>query len=222
LWVFGLLCFVVAFAREAASGAGISLPGPKTRGARIGIALVGVLALGLGAAIRPRGGGPGPIVTLPTVTSTGPTPTTAAGSSGPPPSTAPGSSASSSAAGLTQLWSGAVSIPLNGSLDLDQTPPTGSDGGLGISSTHFATTTVTLTDTVVAPHAQLSVWTAASPPSPQQCADWATTHPDQEANVAIGKLVCLRTPGERTVLLKIDAIHTDEYTVDATATIWSN
>ncbi|WP_188307666.1 hypothetical protein, partial [Streptomyces sp. CBMA123] len=58
LWVFGLLCFVVAFAKEAASGAGINLPGPKSGGARVGVVAVGVLALLLGTAVRPQGGEP--------------------------------------------------------------------------------------------------------------------------------------------------------------------
>src|SRR5689334_9262506 len=118
LWVFGLLCFVVAFARQAASGAGISLPGPETRGARVGVLLVGVLALALGTAVRPGDPAPSP---------TPPASAASSGSSGPASAT---TSTSATPAGAP-AWSGPVGVPgITAGTDIafDQIPPRPAQG----------------------------------------------------------------------------------------------
>lgn len=227
LWVFGLLCFVVAFVKDAASAAGINLPGPKTLGARAGVIMVGVLALILGTVARPKDGGSGdtattpPSATTPAVTGTGTAPnvTTSALTSQDPVT-----ASSSSATGLKQIWTGPVSIPMDGSLDFDQTPPGPGDGTKGISAVASSTTTAKLNDTLVTPHNTFGVWPADKPaPSPKECADFGITHPAPSGvHVGVGSLVCLSTPNGRTVLLKIDQIRPADYALDATATMWDS
>ncbi|MFE5587721.1 hypothetical protein [Kitasatospora sp. NPDC056531] len=223
LWVFGLLCFVVAFAKEAASGAGIKLPGPQTTGARVGVVAVGLLALILGTAIRPKGDAP------PAVASTAaPAAATAVSTTAPAASVPTGATQAaptppaSSPTGLTVAWSGQVGIPMDGGVDFDLTPP-GRDSGFpqGIYATGFTATSAVLREEIRMDHDQFGVWTGQAPPSGAACSDWAVTHPGDSVHVGVGSLVCLKSPGGRTALIKIDAIAPSDYRVDATVTVWS-
>ncbi|MFE2407505.1 hypothetical protein ACFXDE_04075 [Kitasatospora sp. NPDC059408] len=219
LWVFGLLCFVVAFAREAASGAGISLPGPKTTGARFGVVAVGVLALVLGTAVRPKSDDPKQL----------PTPTGAVASSvskpsaTPAPATSVAAPPSPSATGPVQVWSGQVAVPMEGGIDFDLTPPSRAAGfAHGIYAGGFTSTTANLHDEIQMDHDQFGIWSGQSAPTGAQCRDWAMTHPGQDAHVSIGSLVCLRTPGGRTALIRIDSIAPADYLLNATVTLWTD
>ncbi|MFG2847308.1 hypothetical protein ACGF12_29660 [Kitasatospora sp. NPDC048296] len=220
LWVFGLLCFVAAFAKEAASGAGIKLPGPQTAGARVGVIAVGLLALILGTAIRPKDDAPTAVTPA-----AAPAPATAV------PSTAPAATGATQAAptptapsptGLTVAWTGQVGIPLEGGVDFDLTPP-GRDSGFpkGIYAAGFTATSAVLREEIQMDHDQFGVWTGQAPPSGAACSDWAVTHPGDSAHVGVGSLVCLKSPGGRTALIKIDAIAPSDYRVDATVAVWS-
>ncbi|MEE1782872.1 hypothetical protein PUR71_08075 [Streptomyces sp. SP17BM10] len=222
LWVFGLLCFVVAFAREAASGAGISLPGPKTPGARFGVVAVGVLALILGTAVRPTSDDPKrlplpisaatPSVSAPSVPSAAPAPATSVAA---PPSP--------SATGPAQLWSVPVAITMDRGIDFDLDPPTSASGfPHGIYATGFTPTTAVLREEIQPDHDQFGLWDGQSAPTGAQCREWAMTHPGQSAHVSVGSLVCLRTPGGRTALIKIDSIAPADYALNATATVWKD
>ncbi|MGF1431675.1 hypothetical protein [Kitasatospora sp. LaBMicrA B282] len=234
LWVFGLLCFIVAFAKETASGAGITIPGPTTRGARLGVAGVGLLALALGAVVMPAStkpvvatATPTPAGVPPTANGTpvsGPTAAAPAGSvAAPPPATPSPAAPSPSASGAAVVWSGRIGIPLDGELDFDRTPPgpRSDSADAGVSSTEFTDTTAMLSDTISVAHDHFDVWTGPATPTAAACSDWATTHPNTEAIVSVGTLVCLKSPGGRTVLIKVDAITPANYTVDATVTVWS-
>ncbi|GGU71287.1 hypothetical protein ACIG0C_06970 [Kitasatospora aureofaciens] len=226
LWVFGLLCFVVAFAKEAASGAGISLPGPKSGGARVGVVAVGILALILGTAIRPQGGTPAE-------------PAPAAGAAvSPQGAAAPGAATASAGAGTTAtaapappapsptglaaVWTGQVGIPFEGGIDLDLTPP-GRHPGFpqGIYATGFSSTEAVLRDEIQMDHDTFGLWTGQAPPSGPACADWAASHAGDSVHVKAGSLVCLRTPGGRTALIKVDSIAPADYQVEATVTLWA-
>lgn len=224
LWVFGLLCFVVAFAKEAASGAGISLPGPKSNGARFGVVAVGVLALILGTAVRPRSDDP-KLLPPPASTSAG---STSAASASPEPSasaapaTAP-APPSPSATGPVQVWSGQVAVTWEGGIDFDLTPPSRAAGfPHGIYATGFASTTADLRDEIQPDHDLFAGWSGQSVPSGAQCRDWAMTHPGQSAHVTVGSLVCLRTPGGRTALIRIDSIAPADDLLNATVTLWTD
>ncbi|MEV7027245.1 hypothetical protein [Kitasatospora sp. NPDC093558] len=221
LWVFGLLCFVVAFAKEAASGAGISLPGPKSNAARFGVVAVGVLALILGAAVRPKSDDakllpPPSSAAVPPASSPVSSPSEA-----PAPATAP--KPSPSATGPVQVWSGQVAVPMEGGIDFDLTPPSRAAGfAHGIYAGGFTSTTANLHDEIQMDHDQFGIWAGQSAPTGAQCRDWAMTHPGQTAHVSIGSLVCLRTPGGRTALIKIDSIAPADYLLNATVTLWTD
>ncbi|WBP85278.1 hypothetical protein [Kitasatospora cathayae] len=220
LWVFGLLCFVVAFAKEAASGAGISLPGPKTGGARFGVIAVGVLALILGTAIRPTGDAPaGSAPVAGTAASTQgsvpPAPATTTSTAAPaPPAPSP--------TGLTVAWTGQVGISMEGGIDFDLTPPSRHPGfPQGIYATGFTATTAVLREEIQSEHDSFGIWTGQTPPSGAACADWAASHSGDSAHVNVGSLVCLKSPGGRTALIRIDSIAPADYQVEATVTVWS-
>ncbi|MFD9685501.1 hypothetical protein ACFY2K_40385 [Kitasatospora sp. NPDC001309] len=217
LWVFGLLCFVVAFAKETASGAGISLPGPKSGGARVGVVAVGVLALILGTAIRPGSDTP----TAPSVSAV----TGGAVTGGAVTGTAtavPNPPAPPSSAGPAVVWSGQVAIPMDGGADFDLTPP-GRHPGVpqGIYAAGFTATTAVVREEITSEHNSFGIWTGQAPPSGAACADWAASHPGDSAHVSVGTLICLRTPGGRTALIKVDSIAPADYQLEATVTVWS-
>jgi hypothetical protein len=226
LWVFGLLCFVVAFAKQAASGAGISLPGPETRGARIGVVLVGVLALALGTAVRPED--PKPSAT-PTASSASSGPASATTSTSTTPPVAPGSTtpvSSTPAAQSTPVWSGSVGIPditAGTDIEFDKVPPgpasvtsqTGIYGGKGFSTGKW------YLRNSLSGHNLLGVWTGTGRPTGTQCSDWADTHPGKEVDVNAGTLVCLKTEDGHTALLAIASMSADDGTINATATVWA-
>ncbi|MEU4116159.1 hypothetical protein AB0F71_16890 [Kitasatospora sp. NPDC028055] len=225
LWVFGLLCFVVAFAKEAASGAGINLPGPQSWGARVGVVAVGVLALILGTAILPNDGTPtAPPVSAgsgPGGAAAGPATavaTTAGGVTAAPPSSA----AQPSSAGPAVVWSGQVAITMEGGADFDLTPP-GRHPGFpqGIYATGFTATTAVVREEINSEHDSFGIWTGQAPPSGAACADWAASHPGDSAHVSVGTMICLRTPGGRTALIKVDSIAPADYQLEATVTVWS-
>ncbi|MFD5465860.1 hypothetical protein ACFWIQ_23960 [Kitasatospora sp. NPDC127059] len=220
LWVFGLLCFVVAFAKEAASGAGISLPGPKSGGARVGVVAVGVLALILGTAIRPSGGEAENPAANPAVdpVSTG----AAAGAATAAATTAAPNPPAPSSTGPAVAWSGQVAITMEGGADFDLTPPGRAPGfPHGIYATGFSATAAVLREEIQSDHDSFGVWTGQAPPSGAACADWAASHPGNSAHVSVGSLVCLKTPGGRTALIKIDSVDAADYQVEATVTVWS-
>ncbi|MEU8513485.1 hypothetical protein AB0C76_18120 [Kitasatospora sp. NPDC048722] len=224
LWVFGLLCFVVAFAKEAASGAGISLPGPKSNGARFGVVAVGVLALVLGMAVRTKSDDPRqlptPAVAVAPPRASGTSAEASAGTSAPATAAAP---PSPSATGPVQVWSGQVAVPMEGGIDFDLTPPSRAAGfAHGIYAGGFTPTTANLYDEIQMDHDQFGIWSGRSAPTGAQCRDWAMTHPGQTAHVSIGSLVCLRTPGGRTALIRIDSIAPADYLLNATVTLWTD
>ncbi|MFH9352477.1 hypothetical protein [Kitasatospora sp. NPDC017646] len=221
LWVFGLLCFVVAFAKEAASGAGISLPGPKSGGARVGVIAVGVLALILGTAIRPKDGTPAdPTPAAGTAVATqgtaAPAPATATTGTAAPAPPAP------SPTGLAVAWSGQAGISMEGGIDFDLTPP-GRHPGFpqGIYATGFTATTAVLREEIQSDHDSFGLWTGQAPPSAAACADWAASHSGDSVHVNVGSMVCLKSPGGRTALIKIDSIAPADYQLEATVTVWS-
>ncbi|OLE19939.1 MAG: hypothetical protein AUG49_26600 [Catenulispora sp. 13_1_20CM_3_70_7] len=228
LWVFGLLCFVVAFAKQAASGAGISLPGPETRGARIGVVLVGVIALALGTAVRP--GDPRPSPT--------PTPTASSASSGPVSVTASTSTASTSAPGSTTpassatagqsapAWSGSVGIPgitAGSDIEFDKIPPgpSPSVAQRGIYAGHDPYADKWHLNNALSGHNRLGVWTGTGRPTGAECSAWADTHPNGTVEVTVGTMVCLKTEDGDTALLTIDSLSADDGTINATATVWA-
>ncbi|MER7846023.1 hypothetical protein ABTZ03_18955 [Kitasatospora sp. NPDC096077] len=228
LWVFGLLCFVVAFAKEAASGAGISLPGPKSGGARVGVVAVGVLALILGTAIKPSGGEPstpaaGTVASGSTVGGGSNQPVSVPATQNPatqnPP---PANPATPSSTEPAVAWSGQVAITMEGGADFDLTPP-GRHPGFpqGIYATGFTDTTAVLREEIQPEHDSFGIWTGQAPPSGAACADWAASHPGDSAHVNVGTTVCLKTPGGRTALIKIDSIAPADYQLEATVTVWA-
>ncbi|MFJ9774508.1 hypothetical protein ACIRVF_25265 [Kitasatospora sp. NPDC101157] len=226
LWVFGLLCFVVAFAKEAASGAGISLPGPKSGGARVGVVGVGILALVLGTAILPHGGTPAePALTRgaapPGAGAPAATVSAGAGAGGTASTAAPAPPASSPT-GLAVVWAGQVGIPFEGGIDFDLTPP-GRHPGFpqGIYATGFSDTEAVLRDEIQMDHDTFGLWTGQAPPSAAACADWAAGHAGDSVHVKAGSLVCLKSPGGRTALIKVDSIAPADYQVEATVTLWA-
>jgi hypothetical protein len=222
LWVFGLLCFVVAFAKQAASGAGITLPGPETRGARIGIVAVGIVALLLGAAVRPRDGGTSAAATTAPTNATVTT-STAYTSSG-PASTAP---ATSTAAQPAQLWSGDITIPgitAGNDIDFQQIPPGPPKGTLntGIWAGYDQSTGKGHIRNDLSGHNLLGVWPAGKArPTGAECSDWATTHPQSQVTVSTGAMVCLKTVDGHTALLTIVSQSADDGSIDASATVWA-
>ncbi|MFD8706775.1 hypothetical protein ACFV1W_29940 [Kitasatospora sp. NPDC059648] len=233
LWVFGLLCFVVAFAKEAASGAGISLPGPRSGGARVGVVAVGILALILGAAIRPNGGtpaGPAPAAgsavstqgaAAPGAATAATTASAGAGAGGTAVTAAPAPPVSSPT-GLAVVWTGQVGIPFEGGIDFDLTPP-GRHPGFpqGIYATGFSDTEAVLRDEIQMDHDTFGLWTGQAPPSAAACADWAAGHAGDSVHVKVGSLVCLKSPGGRTALIRVDSIAPADYQVEATVTLWA-
>ncbi|MEV7601294.1 hypothetical protein AB0O91_28400 [Kitasatospora sp. NPDC089797] len=230
LWVFGLLCFVVAFAKEAASGAGISLPGPKSGGARAGVVAVGVLALILGTAVKPGGGEP----SAPAAAGPAAPGTTVGGSNRPASAPAAQDPAAQSPSvqnpppsnqatpGPVVAWSGQVAVSMEGGADFDLTPP-GRHPGFpqGIYATGFTGTTAVLKDEIQSEPDSFGIWTGQAPPSGAACADWAASHSGTSAHVEIGTMVCLRTPGGRTALIRIDSIAPADYQLAATVTVWA-
>ncbi|MFF2076824.1 hypothetical protein ACFVXG_18940 [Kitasatospora sp. NPDC058162] len=222
LWVFGLLCFVVAFAKEAASGAGISLPGPKSGGARVGVVAVGVLALILGTAIRPNSDSPTALpTTLGTPGSSAVVPGPATASTGGATTAAPNPPAPATT-GPVVAWSGQVAITMEGGADFDLTPP-GRHPGFpqGIYATGFTDTTAVVREEINTEHDSFGIWTGQAPPSGAACADWAASHPGDSAHVSVGTLICLKSPGGRTALIKVDSIAPADYQLEATVTVWS-
>lgn len=223
LWVFGLLCFVVAFAKQAASGAGISLPGPETRGARIGVVLVGVLALALGTAVRPDDPKPSPTPPV----SSGPASATVSTSTTPP--VAPGSTtpvSSTPAAQSTPVWSGSVGIPditAGTDIEFDKVPPGPSSvtSQTGIYGGNSSSTGKGYLRNSLSGHNLLGVWTGTGRPTGTQCSDWADTHPVKEVEVKAGDLVCLKTEDGYTALLAIASLSADDGTINAAATVWA-
>ena len=223
LWVFGLLCFVVAFAKQAASGAGISLPGPETRGARIGVVLVGVIALALGTAVRPGDPRPSPTPT-PTASSASSGPVSVTASTSAPGSTTPASSAT--AGQSAPAWSGSVGIPgitAGSDIEFDKIPPgpSPSVAQRGIYAGHDPYADKWHLNNALSGHNRLGVWTGTGRPTGAECSAWADTHPNGTVEVTVGTMVCLKTEDGDTALLTIDSLSADDGTINATATVWA-
>lgn len=226
LWIFGLLCFVVAFAKQAAGGAGISLPGPETRGARIGVVLVGVLALALGTALRAGDPKPSP---PPVAGPTSSGPVSAAPPTSTPSMSAPGSTAPSASAAAGEpapVWSGAVGVPgitAGTDIEFDRIPPgpAPSITQRGIYAGHDPYTDKWHLYNSLSGHNQLGVWTGTGRPTGTQCSAWADTHPNGSAEVKVGTLVCLKTEDGHTALLAINSLSADDGVINATATVWA-
>ncbi|NUR27109.1 MAG: hypothetical protein HOV83_14900 [Catenulispora sp.] len=215
LWVFGLLCFVVAFAKQAASGAGISLPGPETRGARIGVVLVGVLALALGTAVLPGEKEPSP---TPVASPTSSGPVSVAVSTSVPPTAAAGSTA--------PAWSGPVGIPgitAGNDIEFDRIPPGPAPAisQRGVYAGHDPYSDKWHLYNSLSAHNQLGVWTGTGRPTGAECSAWADTHPGSSVEVKVGTMVCLKTEDGHTALLAIDSLSADDGTINATATVWA-
>ncbi|MBD0692929.1 hypothetical protein, partial [Streptomyces sp. CBMA123] len=127
-----------------------------------------------------------------------------------------------SSAGPAVAWSGQVAITMEGGADFDLTPP-GRHPGFpqGIYATGFSATSAILYDEIQNDHDSFGIWTGQAPPSGAACSDWAASHPGTSAHVNVGSLVCLKSPGGRTALIKIDSIEPADYQLEATVTVWS-
>lgn len=233
-----LVTLGIVFLAAAAIGGGLRASGYEVKpitsvGARVGLGMIGGLALVLGIIAGSIGTTkPEPPVTAPTAaapldSSTSTTPSTPAAAALPPAS-APASTASPSE--MSVFWSGQITLDEYADVrsarlrDLDSAPPkTGpDDGDIGAGDIESNSAEYTY-GYLVAPEGALTLaeWPGTTTPTREQCREAAVASGSETIKMSQGGYACVRTSQGRTALLKITKLIGDQ-SLQATVTVWND
>lgn len=127
-------------------------------------------------------------------------------------STVSSSTSAPATTGSSIYWSGPVGFTSYG-LDLDIRRPATDQTTIAWEGNELQATA----------NAQLAAWTQPGTPSPSQCQNWVTTHPNNGVPTpTIGMQICIKTDQGRFGLLHIDSYSNNGSQLNATATIWGS
>jgi hypothetical protein len=178
LWLLGLACVIVALLGAAVKVGGIELPGAAARSARVGVLLVGLIALILGTVLFTQRNSPASPAAghSPAGTAATPGATTPAAMT---PQAPPAAASSPAAAPASVLWHGKVRLSDGEGVDVGELP-------IRVEGSNSSATSFWQYDGAAhsgqSGNNLLSEWTGPADPTAAQCDEQLRTQPVERIN----------------------------------------